>query len=71
MATWQDLDEEQENVESQGEEGIISNLYFMADIISEKETEVSDFDLELHKIFKNHMVISWMTFNYLLPIMLL
>ena len=71
MATWEDLDEEQENVESQGEEGIIANLYFMADIISEKETEVSDFDLELQKIFKNHMVISWMTFNYLLPIMLL
>ena len=37
MATWEDLDEEQENAESQGEEEIIANLCFMANIISEEE----------------------------------
>ena len=44
MATWEDLDEEQENTESQSEEDIVANLYFMADIVSEEETEVNDSD---------------------------
>ena len=47
MATWEDLDEEQENAESQGEEEIVANLCFMADIISEEETEVFDSEPEL------------------------
>ena len=37
MATWEDLDEEQENAESQGEEEIIANLCFMADVVSDSE----------------------------------
>ena len=47
MATQEDLDEEQENVESQDEEEIVANLYFIADIVSKKKTEVSDSELEL------------------------
>ena len=51
MATSEDLDEEQENTESQKHEEIVANIYFIADIISEEETEVSDSELEL--IFEN------------------
>ena len=47
MATWEDLDEEQENVKSQDEEEIIANLYFMANIVSKEETKISDSKLEL------------------------
>ena len=47
ISTWEDLDEEQENIESQGEEEIVVNLCFMADIVLEEETEVSDSELEL------------------------
>ena len=47
MAIQEDLDEEQENTESQEEEEIVANLYFMADIISEEETEVSDSEFEV------------------------
>ena len=47
MTTWEDLDEEQENTESQGEEEIITNLYFMDDIVSDEETKVNDFEHEL------------------------
>ena len=47
MATWKDLDKEQENAESHEEEEIVANLCFMADIISEEETEVSDFELNI------------------------
>ena len=64
MATREDFDEEQENVESQGEEEIVANLCFMADIVSEEETEVSDYELELLKIFKKRTIISWMILNY-------
>ena len=42
MTTWEDLDEKQENTESQSEEEIIANLCFMANIISDEETEVHD-----------------------------
>ena len=45
------MDEEQENTESQEEEEIVANLGFMADIISEEETEVSNSELE--STFKN------------------
>ena len=47
MATQEDLDEEQENAKSQDEEEIVANLCFMADIVSEEETKVSDSKLEL------------------------
>ena len=47
MATWEDLDGEQKNTESQEEAEIVANLYFMADIISEEETDVSDSEPEL------------------------
>ena len=43
MATWENLDEEQEDAKSQNEEEIVANLYFMADIVSEEETEVSNY----------------------------
>ena len=46
MATWKDLDEEQENAKSHEEEEIVANLCFMADIISVEETEVSNFELD-------------------------
>ena len=37
-----------ESLESQEEEEVVANLCFMANIVSEeKETEVSDFELEL------------------------
>ena len=51
MATWEDLDEEQENTESQEEEEIIANLCFIANIILEEETEV--FDSEPKLTFEN------------------
>ena len=47
MATLNDLDEEQENIESQEEEEIMANLCFIANMISEEETEVSDSEPEL------------------------
>ena len=47
MATQEDLGEEYENSQSQDEEEIVTNLYFMANIVLEEETEVSDSELEL------------------------
>ena len=47
----EDLDEEQENIESQIEEEIIANLWFITDIVSEDETKV--FDSELESSFEN------------------
>ena len=47
MATWEDLDEEQLNTESQEKEEIVANICFMANIISKEETEVSDSKLEV------------------------
>ena len=47
MATWEDLDEKQEGAESQKEEEIDANLYFIADIVSDEETKVIDSELEL------------------------
>ena len=48
MATWENLDEEQESLESQEEEEVVANLCFMADIVSkEEETKVSNFEPEL------------------------
>ena len=38
IATWKDLDEEQEGAESQEKEEIVANLCFMANIVSDKET---------------------------------
>ena len=46
VATWEDLDEEQEGTESQEEEEIVANLCFMADIVSDEETGVMDSELE-------------------------
>ena len=56
MATWEDLDEEQENTESQSEEEIVANLCFMADIVLEEETKVSNSELEssLEKLQKSY-----------------
>ena len=39
IATWEDLDEEQENAESQSEEEIVANLCFMANIIPDEDYE--------------------------------
>ena len=39
MATWEDLDKEQEGVESQEKE-VVATLYFIADIISNEKIEV-------------------------------
>ena len=47
MATWEDLDEEQEGAESQEEKEIVANLCFIADIVSNKEIEVTLPELEL------------------------
>ena len=47
MATWEDLDEEQENAESQSEEEIIANLCFMVDIVSDEEIDVYDSEPKL------------------------
>ena len=47
MATWEDLDKEQESAESQEKEEIVANLCFMADIVSKEETEVLDSKPEL------------------------
>ena len=41
------MDKEQQNVESQGEEEIVANLCFMADIVSNEETEVHDSEPKL------------------------
>ena len=41
MATLEDLEEEQENAESQGEEEIVANLCFIAYIVFEEETKVT------------------------------
>ena len=40
MGTWEVLVEEQEGAKSHKEEEIISNLYFMADIVFDEETKV-------------------------------
>ena len=45
-ATWEDLDEEQENAESQSEKEIVTKLCFMVDIVSKEEIKVSDYELE-------------------------
>ena len=45
MATWANLDDE--GPESKEEEEVVANFYFMADIVSEKETEVLDSEPEL------------------------
>ena len=47
MATWEDLDEEQDGAESQEEEEIVANLCFMANVVSDEETEVIDSEPEL------------------------
>ena len=47
IATWEDLDEEQEGVESKEEEEIAANLYFMANIVSSEETGVMPPEPEL------------------------
>ena len=47
MSIWENLDEEQENAESQGEEEIIVNLCFMANIISEEKIKASNSEVEL------------------------
>ena len=47
MATWEELDEEQEHAKSQEEKEIVANLCFMADIVSDEETEVTKTELEL------------------------
>ena len=41
MATWEDLDEVQQGVDSQEEEEIVANLCFMVDIVFDEETEVT------------------------------
>ena len=46
MAAWEDLDEEQEGIESQEEEEIVTNFYFVADIVSDEEIRVTDFEPE-------------------------
>ena len=46
IATWEDLDEEQQGLESQEEE-VVANLCFMANIVSKKEIKVLDSEPEL------------------------
>ena len=46
MATWEDLDEEQEGAESQEKEEIVVNLCFVIDIVSDEETEVLNYEPE-------------------------
>ena len=42
MATWEDHGEKQEGAESQEEKEIVANIYFVADIVFDEETEVMD-----------------------------
>ena len=72
MATWKDLDKEQEGTKSQEKEEIVTNLCFMADIVFEEETKVLDYELNSHiMIFRKHMMNFWMTLKHLLFTMLL
>ena len=47
MATWEDLDEEQEGAKSQKEEEIVTNLCFIANIVFDEEAEVTSPEPEL------------------------
>ena len=44
MATWKDLDEEKEGDESQEKRETVTNLCFMADIVSDEEIEVMNYE---------------------------
>ena len=47
MATWENMEKEQESTESQEEEEIVANLCFIADIVSEEEIKISDSEPEI------------------------
>ena len=72
MELIEDLDEEQESTKSREEEEIVANLYFIANIISEEETEILDFELELSykDLLKDYDEL-WMIPKHLLLTMLL
>ena len=61
-----------ESAESQEEEEIVANLCFMANIISEEETKILDFELELSykDLLKDYDEL-WMIPKHLLLTMLL
>ena len=62
MATWEDLDAEQEGAESKEKEEIVANLCFMVDIVFDEETKVTLLKLELSY---EELVISFINFCYL------